>query len=229
LAEYYEVAGLLANEGGEAPPALWDSIAAHLGDVDAVSPFRPAIGLGPLAGAPLGGGKELAPRRRGAPRFVRFALTAVAAAAAAAVVVLSVQVHRLDQKTAALSGSVGRAGISQAVTAALLDPRAQRVALMEPSSDTGSRTAMDLVIVPGGRAYVVDDRLPALTSARTYQLWARVGDRYVSLSVLGPRPGDTPFSVDPSTPVTAFAVTIEAAGGAVRPSGSPVARGAVSA
>ena len=45
----------------------------------------------------------------------------------------------------------------------------------------------------------------------------------VSLGLLGSAPHDVAFTVDPSAPVKAFAVTDEVAGGVVRSVHSPVA------
>jgi hypothetical protein len=54
-----------------------------------------------------------------------------------------------------------------------------------------------------------------------------VGDRTISLGLLGPHPDIVPFSVAGSAPVTEFAVTDEVAGGVVTSRNQPVAVGTV--
>ena len=84
-----------------------------------------------------------------------------------------------------------------------------------------------LVILPGGSAYAVNTGLPALSGDRTYQLWGSVGGRLVSLGLLGADPGDVALNVGASGAPRTFAVTDEASGGAVQPTGMPVASSAV--
>jgi anti-sigma-K factor RskA len=85
------------------------------------------------------------------------------------------------------------------------------------------------VLSASGTGFVVNHDLPALPADRTYQLWGVVGSHTVSLGLLGSRPGIVPFSVAGAAEPTAFAVSSEHAGGAVQPSGRPVAASAVTA
>ena len=75
-----------------------------------------------------------------------------------------------------------------------------------------------------GTGFVIDDStdgLAPLAADRTYQLWGVVGDRTISLGLLGPRPGIMPFSVAGSVPIIEFAITDEVAGGVVQSTNCP--------
>lgn len=73
-------------------------------------------------------------------------------------------------------------------------------------------------------AYLDASALPPLAVDRTYQLWGAIGDRRVSLGVLGADPGIIPF--DPRL-FTAFAITDEEAGGVIQSTRGAVVEGAV--
>jgi anti-sigma factor RsiW len=225
VAEHWEVTGLIANAGVDAPAELWDRIAARI-EASPVGARRPApLQLTSVPPEPR--------RARGAARR-RLVWSGVGTAAAAAVVVavlLAVQVGRLDQRVAQLAAASRQTGLTQAVQAALLDPRAHQVTLAATSSipatgpgssGAGGRAAV-VVIDPDGSAFVLNTGLPRLASDRTYQLWGVVRGRTVSLGLLGNHPRDVAFTVDPAAPVTTFAVTAEVAGGVVRSAHSPVA------
>ncbi len=216
VAEHWEVTGLIANVGVDAPPELWDRIAAQI-DTEAAD-RRPApvhLTAGP-------------PARRSSPRDVRRRLawsavgTVAAAAAVVVAILLGVQVGRLDQRVGQLANASRQTGISQAVQAALLDPGAQRVALTATDSSSKARAAV-VVVLPDGSAFMVNTRLPRLAADRTYQLWGVVNGQTVSLGLLGSQPHDVAFTVDPGAPVKVFAVTDEVAGGVVRSTHNPVA------
>ncbi len=220
VAQHRAVAGLIANAGVDAPPALWERISARL---EHDGPATPAPRLAPIAPLPAVAGTARAGRRPGGARTVWAAVGAVAAAAVVAVVVLAVQVHHLDQRVSALPGA-GAATISQAVQAALVDPAAHRVTL-DRTGGSPSQAAL-LVILPDGTAYALNTGLPPLPSDRTYQLWGVVSGRVVSLGLLGRDPRQVAFTVDPGAVVQRFAVTAEVAGGVAVSSHAPVAQGA---
>jgi len=223
VAEHWEVTGLIANSGVDAPPELWDLIAARIDDT-ASGERRPAPHLTPSA-----------PRRdrsgNGRRRWAWSAVGAIAAAAAVVAVLLAFQVGRLDQRVGQLASASRQTGINQAVQAALLDPGVQQVTLSATSSISttgtsvpgkGERVAV-VVLPPSGPAFVLNTGLPALASDRTYQLWGLVRGQLVSLGLLGSEPHDVAFTVDPSAPIKTFAVTNEVAGGVVRSTHAPVA------
>jgi hypothetical protein len=216
VAEHWEVTGLIANVGVDAPPELWDRIAAQI-DTEAAD-RRPAplhLTSGPSARRPS--------RRDGRRRWAWSAVGTVAAAAAVVAILLGVQVGRLDQRVGQLANASRQTGISQAVQAALLDPGAQKVALTATNSSSTARAAV-VVVLPDGSAFMLNTGLPRLAADRTYQLWGVVNGQTVSLGVLGSQPHDVAFTVDPSAPVKVFAVTDEVAGGVVRSTHSPVAQ-----
>lgn len=216
VAEHWEVTGLIANVGVDAPAELWDRIAAQI-DTEAAD-RRPAplhLTSGPSSPRP-------SPRdaRR---RLAWSAVGTVAAAAAVVAVLLGVQVGRLDQRVGQLANASRQTGISQAVQAALLDPGAQQVALTATSSSSKARAAV-VVVLPDGSAFMLNTALPRLAADRTYQLWGVVNGQTVSLGVLGSQPHDVAFTVDPGAPIKVFAVTDEVAGGVVRSTHNPVAQ-----
>jgi anti-sigma-K factor RskA len=225
VAEHWEVTGLIANAGVDAPAELWDRIAARIGDTP-VGARRPAPLTRPLApSAPVDSSRTV--RRR----MVWSTLGAVAAAAAVVVVLLAVQVGRLDQRIGQVAAASRQTGLAQAVQAALLDPGAQKVTLAATSSmpttgpaspGPGGRAAV-VVTLPDGSAFVLNVGLPRLAADRTYQLWGVVRGQTVSLGLLGNQPRDVAFTVNPAAPVKVFAVTTEVAGGVVRPTHTPVA------
>ncbi len=144
-------------------------------------------------------------------------------------------VSRSDVSTSA-SGSwptpAGTTAVQQAVQAALLAPGAQKVTLAATSTSpvtegprrgTG-RDPPSWWSFPTVRPTCSTPGCPALASDRTYQLWGVVQGKTVSLGLLGNHPGDVAFTVNPSAPIKAFAVTDEVAGGVVRSMNAPVAQ-----
>jgi hypothetical protein len=120
------------------------------------------------------------------------------------------------------------------------DPRAENVgihfdeALLADGSRSAALTSGDaemarVVILPDGQGFFVNDNLEPLGDDETYQLWAVVGDesdtRTISAGVLGSDPTYSSFMVD--GPVTAFAVTVEEAGGVEVTQQPPYAVGAL--
>lgn len=225
VAEHWEVTGLIANVGVDAPTELWDRIAAQI-DTDS----------GARRPAPLYLASSPPPPSR-APTTVRRRLAwstvgTIAAAAAVVAVLMAVQVGRLDQRVSQLGLATRHNELTQAVQAALLEPDAQKVTLADTGSGstsggtapgTGARAAV-VVVLPDGSAFLVNTGLPRLASDRTYQLWGVVNGQTVSLGLLGSQPRDVAFTVNPSAPIKAFAVTDEVAGGVVRTTHTPVAQ-----
>ncbi len=213
VAGYHEVASLLANEGGDAPAHLWEGISSR------IAPEGP--GDDDVTPVDLEGVRSA----RRARRPLRVAGALVAAAAVVAVVALGVQVGRLDHRVGQLQAAGPQPGLTRAVAAAIADPQARKVTLSSTSATPS--TVAEVVVLPSGASYAVNRGLPALGTDRTYQLWGRVGSRFVSLGLLGSHPDVTAFRVDPAAPVSLFAVTDEQAGGAVQPTAQPVAAGRV--
>ena len=226
VAEHHEVAGLIANAGVDAPPEVWEQISARIGAAGATASGRVVLpGAGPAPGDEVRGHA-----RRRASWAWRGAVVTVAAAAVAVITVLGVQVSHLDNRVGQLATAGEHAGLQQSVQAALLDPQAHTVPLAAASGTGASRArAVVLVILPDGTAYALNTGLPPLATDRTYQLWGAVGNRVVSLGLLGSHPGDVAFRVDPSSAISSYAVTAEVGGGVVRPTHAPVARSTTAA
>ena len=211
VAEHREVAAALAHVGSPAPAGVWSRIAGSLGDE-----APPRLDMARVVSMPS---RQDARRRRSLP--VR-TVAAMAAAAAAVIAVLGLQVSRLDDRTDQLETALQRDGLDQAVQAALFDQSARRVEL---TSEDGT-TFAQAVVRTNGDAFLVRDNLPPLPDDRTYQLWALLGDRPVSVGVLGSDPSTTAFKVAASD-VSALAVTAEQAGGVAAPTTAPVIAGAL--
>jgi anti-sigma factor RsiW len=207
LAEHYEVASLLGNAGDDAPPELWDRIAAGL--------IRPAA-EGPAAVPRLTRAAPAARRPRRARRLSPRAVVAtLAAAAAVAIAVLGVQVSHLDHRVGQLSATPAQ----RAVT----DPQARHIALTSASHET----LASLVVLPSGSAYLVDKQMPTLPASETYQLWSLTPARTVSVGLLGNSPSTVALTLSPTAPAASYAITVEPAGGVAAPTEAPVAQAAV--
>jgi anti-sigma-K factor RskA len=206
VARHREVAALLGNAGGPAPAGLWERISASLEEAP------PDLELAPVV--------EIAASRR-----VRSWTGGLAAAAAAVLIVgLGVEVGRLDRRVSQLQRPLKSAGVLQEALAADVDPSAHRIALR---SDTSADSAQ-VVVLPDGRAYILQAALPPLPGTKTYQLWGlrgAGGTTAISLGLLGAQPGTSAFRVDPAH-TTALAITVEPAGGVTSPDQAPLVTGA---
>ncbi len=202
VASHREAAACLAQVGAPAPEGVWTRIAANLEEPP------PELDLARLT--------SLTPRRRMLPFRP---VAALAASAAAVIAALGVQVVRQDQRIDRLPEIVEKRGLDEAVAAALFDAGAQRVQLR---TDDG-RLIARAVVQPNGNGYLVPENLPPLSKDRTYQLWALVGGRTVSVGVLGADPGVAAFKADAD--LSMLAITAEPAGGVVAPRDTPVVQG----
>jgi hypothetical protein len=244
VAQHHEVAGLLANSGGSSPAGIWDGIASQLDGSTPPSWSRLSSRLetesGPLTGAEAqtgpaedrlasetdrGGGAPVIPIGSGRPRS-RWAVSAVAIVAAAAAVVaivLGVQVNHLHNQVNA-SGAT----LAGAERSALAQPTTRQIHLT--SERSGPQPGqVTVVLTKAGSGFVEAQGLAALPKSRTYQLWGVVGQRTISLGLLGPDPSIVSFSAAGSVPVGAFAITDEHAGGVVQSANQPIVAGQVRA
>jgi hypothetical protein len=207
LAQHREVAALLANAGSDASAELWDRIAARL-----VPPGDPPPAATVLDAALAGALPRQLSRRH---RRARWSATgAVGAVAAAVIALLALQVGHLDNQ-------IDQHGVSAAAQAAMRNPQAHTVVLASMSRP--GVTAADIVVLPSGAGYVVDSHLRPLPADETYQLWGLERSRTISLGLLGNHPADVAFTEGHGTPITAYAVTAERAGGVVASTHAPVA------
>ncbi len=204
VASHREVAASMAYVGAAAPEDVWARIAANLEEP------APELDLARLT--------SLAGRRRLLPFGP---VAAIAASAAVVIAALGLQVVRQDQRIDRLPDIIEKRGLDEAVAAAFFDAGARRAQLR---SDDG-RLIARAVVQANGNGYLVPENLPPLGRDRTYQLWALVRDRPVSVGVLGADPGVAAFKADAD--VSMLAITAETAGGVVVSDELPLVRGFV--
>lgn len=209
VSEHREVAGLLTPGWGAPPPGVWERIATSLEEAPPPLDMAPVIAMKAREGPVSGAGPR---RRRGVPAGIA---AMVAVAAVAVIGVLGVRLAVDDGSDQVVYAQQ----LQQSVDAALADPGARTVQL---ASTDGARTAQ-VVVLPDGTGYLVDDNLPTLPEDRTYQMWAVVGTAKISIGVLGPEPKIVPFKMDGD--VAALAITEEVAGGVVSSRQDPVVLG----
>lgn len=215
VADHREVAALLAHGGADAPPAIWDRIAASIEGSGLmeheVVPLPPALFSAP--GAARGNGDRSWQTR---------ALVPLAAVAAAVIGVLGFQVveqgNKLDEQGEQIEAMAAEDGLSRAFQAAIGAPDAQLVDLRSTDGEHEVRAVM-----ADGEGYVHAGGLPPLPEGKTYQLWADTGDARISLGVLGARPEVVSFPV--SDGVLGLAITAEDGSGVVVSDEPPVVYG----
>ena len=149
----------------------------------------------------------------------------MAAAAVVIALVLGAQVSHLHHQVSALQANPLASAAQQA---ALRQPSTKQVELTSPATSPAT-TKVTVVLTAAGTGFVDGDRLRALGSGKTYQLWGVIGGRTISLGLLGPHPSVVPFSVAGIGSVQAFAITAEHAGGVVQSANQPVVAGEVNA
>ncbi|HXQ18066.1 MAG TPA: anti-sigma factor [Acidimicrobiales bacterium] len=222
---FMEVAAALGNSIDPVPPELWARIGGRL-DLSAPGDAT-LLEIRAKARQQIAG---FAPRRVGAgatavaARWQRRAMVAAAAAAAVALALVSLSLSNANSRVDQLQALAAARGAGAAAQAALADPAHRLVELRGP----GGAQLATVVVSPTGTGYLLASHFAPLPGTQTYQLWARIDSRPISLGLLGPRPArDAAFTV--GTAASALLVTVEPAGGTVRPSGSPVAVGPVTA
>lgn len=215
-----ETAGLLAAAGGPAPEGVWDRIAGAVESDSPPSALPRLPRLLPGSRAP-----ESVRSRRARSRWQASGRLALAAVGAAAVVMIGVQtarVNHLDHQVHQLRTAAGQPGGFQGLAAALIDPTAKHLVLT--STTAAAQPLGQLIILPSGSAYLVGARMATLPTTNTYQLWAVIAGRPISVGLLGAHPTTVAFTVDAGSRTTAYLLTVEPAGGVVAPTSAPVAR-----
>ncbi len=215
VAEHREVAALLAHGGADAPPAIWDRIAAS---IEGSGPLEHDTVLVPPA-------LFSTPRAAGSNRHRAWqtrAVVPVAAAAAAVIGVLGFQVvgqgNKLEEQGEQIEAMAAEDGLSRAFQAAIGAPDAQLVDLRSADGEHEVRAVM-----ADGEGYVHAGSLPELPDSKTYQLWADLGDARISLGVLGSRPEVVSFAVNDG--VLGLAIAEEDGSGVVVSDQPPVVYG----
>lgn len=239
VAEHREVATMLAWSGMSAPDGLWDRIAAQIDTTDVPLPtgqLASVMGQG-THGATGANGANGASAGRGV-RGDQFAGTAAPSGAPGSEPTVS-SIDDARRRRAAKGGAWRTAGswIAASAAAAVVaivavtviggeqtteSPLAAAVSDAKADSDSVVATLVnadgvvgaEVVIDQDGHGYVIGQELPTLPSGQTYQLWGVIGDKAISLGVLGSNPQIEPFSAG-GEEVSTVVVTIEPAGGVI--------------
>jgi hypothetical protein len=107
----------------------------------------------------------------------------------------------------------------EAMAATMADlPGSLTVTLADPA---GSGVNAEAVVARDGQAYIDGAELPTLPENRTYQLWAIVEDRVVSVGLMGNRPAVSSFRVEGR--LAGLAISEEKLGGVAVSETDPVA------
>jgi anti-sigma-K factor RskA len=231
LAQFHEVAGMIANTGGDAPQYLWDRIAEEVEAGTSDRPERHGDGESPVAKL-----FRAPPERNGRPtrsagrwnRPLHFIVPIATAAALVVIAALGLQVVHMNHRIGQLDAINENTGLSQAVQAALLDPQANQVELTGSTTvgHGGTSDLAELVVLPSGSGFLLNHALPGLPSSETYQLWGQSDGRMISIGLLGSRPKDVAMTIGQPASFAAYAVTVEHAGGSVTPTLPPAAASA---
>lgn len=175
-----------------ASPQLWDRIALAAG-------LESSPGLPPADA-------ETSDRRsrwhRVAPIILGIAAVAIAVAATAGVMAnrkVPTGLEALAEESVELPGSLA-------------------VSLVDPS---GGPAAVHAVLTADGDGFIDGSSLPTLPNNRTYQLWAIVGERVISVGIMGSRPEVSAFRVEGQ--LAGLAISEEVLGGVVVSEQDPVA------
>ena len=108
-------------------------------------------------------------------------------------------------------------GIEMAFGEAMAAPDAHHIQLL---SDDGEMRVPG-VLLDAGQGFLAGNMLPDAGDGKTWQLWGEEAGQYVSLGVLGARPGLTAFSCGNKMP-TKLLITKERAGGSASPESTPM-------
>jgi hypothetical protein len=146
---------------------------------------------------------------------------AAASVAASVIGVLGIRVVEDGRRIDSIASGGHGSQLERTIDAAMADPEAVKVEMRSPDG----ALFVDAWVLPDGRGYLARDNLPTLSPDRNYQMWAVVGDNKISVGLLGSAPEPAAFVA--SGPVTALAITDEAAGGVVLSLQEPVVVGAV--
>jgi anti-sigma-K factor RskA len=174
-----------------APPELWDRIALEAGLVTSPDP--------PSADATV----------RTTPS-TWWRLAPIAAGVAAVLVAVSLTAGLLSSR----SEPAGLEAL--AVNSADL-PGSINVELVDPTVGTA---VADVVVTTDGEGFIDGSALPTLPENRTYQLWAIVGERVISVGTMGNRPEISAFRVEGQ--LAGLAISEEILGGVVVSEQDPV-------
>ena len=174
-----------------ASPDLWDRIALEAGLVTSPDPSSADATLNPAPSK----------WRRFAPIIAGIAAVLVAVSLTAGLV--STRSEPAGLEALALAS----ANLPGSINAQLVDP-------------TAGSTVADAVVTTDGDGFIDGSTLPTLAENRTYQLWAIVGERVISVGIMGIRPEITAFRVEGQ--LAGLAISEEILGGVVVSEQDPV-------
>ena len=175
-----------------ASPQLWDRIALAAG----------------LATSPdLSPADAQTPARPSRRRRVTPILMGVAAVAIAVAPTAGVMANRTEPE-----------GLEAMAAASVELPGSLSVSLVGPA---GGPAEVDAVVTTDGQGFIDGSSLPTLPENRTYQLWAIVGERVISVGIMGNRPEVSAFRVEGQ--LAGLAISEEILGGVVVSEQEPVA------
>jgi len=209
-----DVASAMGTTYESPPDGLWEKISSRLYEREG-SDTAPDLVFAGASG-------ESGPRRTGLSRRVKAVAITVSLAAAAVIIALGLSLSSANTQVNQLQHALSESGQS-AVLSALATPGHKVVTM----TNAKQHQLAKFVLLPDGRGYLVSSKLPTLPSNDTYQLWGFVNGAPISIGVMGDSPSQVAFTLAGSPGPKALAVTIEPAGGSLRPAGSIVASGAV--
>ena len=149
-------------------------------------------------------------------------MASLAVAAAAVAAVLGVNLVDANNQVAQLQGAIGETAHTAVVAA--LETQGHKVVNLK---STSGKQLAEFVVLPSGQGYLVDSRLPELSSKETYQLWGVVNGQTISIGVLGRSPHLVTFTLAGSPEESRLGITAEPAGGSILPSQAMLASGTV--
>jgi len=216
------VAAAMANSVEPLPGGLWSRISSQLPDrKDQLASPVPARWRNGLSREPRSESSFWChPLRSTRGRATTVATLGVATAAITAVLGLDVvnDAHHIAQ----LRNGMG-VPTHSAVATALRTP-GHKIATLRDSDDSESAL---FVIVPDGRGYLMASELPVLSTKQTYQLWGTIGDRTISLGILGREPHQVTFTMSGSPRPSRLGISVEPTGGSIQPSSGMLASGPI--
>lgn len=145
------------------------------------------------------------------------AMTSVAAALLIVVGVLGFTIVGLNHRVQHLQSAIVTGGVSGQVQAALTDPGHQTVDL---ASAVSGQPWNAEVVLDHGMAFLVPGKMPSISANDTFQAWAVVGGKYVSLGVIGNHPTDEQLQLQPG--MSKVLVNTEPQGGTAQPTNPAV-------
>ena len=194
---YREVAAELVEGFSDVVPAaspqLWDRIAL-------------AAGLESSPGLPPADASRIEAPERTSWRRIAPIVGSIAAVAVAVSLTAGLLANRSEPE-----------GLEALALASAELPGSLNVSLLDPAAET---TVADVVVTTDGEGFIDGSGLPTLAENRTYQLWAIVGDRVISVGLMGNRPDISAFRVEGQ--LAGLAISEEVLGGVVVSEQDPV-------